>query len=146
MNHFVDAEKQIPMRVLKITTIVFSIGALSILCYANLRTLSPTEKLKKVNLASFLLKGNLSAEEKKKIEEHVNNTPGVTACSLNAEGNTATVIFYPDHINESAVAYLLSNAGKITVTQKQLSTSGGCPIPKITASMNRFISALDFRD
>lgn len=134
------------MRALKISVIVFSIGVISILCYANLRTLSPTEKLKKVNLASFHLKGNLSADEKKNIEEHVNHTPGVTACSLNAEGNMATVIFYPDRTNESAVAGLLSNAGKLLVTQKQLSTSGGCPIPKITASMNRFISALDFRD
>ena len=132
------------MRALKITVIILSLGAISMLCYANFRTLTPTEKLKKVNLASFTIKGNLSVEEKKKIEEKISHTSGVTACSLGA--NTATVIFYPDQVNEPVLAGLLSDAGKLMVIKKEYSSSGGCPVPRITASVNRFVSALDFRD
>jgi hypothetical protein len=133
------------MKIIKIITFSLVIAFVSIIGYANFRYVSPAEKLGKVQLASFMLAGNMSTEEKLSLEKNISATQGITACSLGEEGNIASVIFFPEKISIASLKNLLSNNGKMSVSQKHLSTTGSCPVHKVNASLDRFVSALDFR-
>ncbi|MEO7989942.1 MAG: hypothetical protein ABI663_10400 [Chryseolinea sp.] len=134
------------MKTLKTITLFVLVGFVGLFGYANIRQLSISEKLKAVHLASFTLKGNLNSEEKLALEKKVSALAGVTACSVNREGNIVSVIFYPEQTNETTLASLLSNQGKLTVTQKQLAISGGCPVHKVNANFSAFVAVLDIRN
>lgn len=113
--------------------------------YANVRQLSATEKLKSVHLASFMWGSNVTPEIKTSLQKKISSVPGVTACSINAEGDGAAILFYPDQVNESQLAGILSGTAHLAVAQKALPTSGGCPVHNLDASFSRFLSALDIR-
>jgi hypothetical protein len=134
------------MKTLKTTMLILLVAFVGLFGYANIRQLSISEKLKAVHLASFTLKGGLKSEEKLALEKKVSASAGVTACSVNREGNVASVIFYPGQTNETTLASLLSNDGQIIVTQKHLAASGGCPVHKVNANFSAFVAVLDFRN
>jgi hypothetical protein len=134
------------MKTLKMITLIVLVGFAALFGYANMRHLSISEKLKSVNLASFTLEGDLKAEQKLALEKKISALDGVTACSVSREGNVASVIFHPEQINETKLASLLSNEGRLTVTEKQLATSGGCPVHKLNANFSALIASLDIRN
>jgi hypothetical protein len=134
------------MKIIKILSLCLGVAFIGLIGYANFRYKSPAEKLEKVQLASFKLTGNLTTEESVSLEKTVSGTLGVTACTLRENGNIASVIFIPKKITIEYLKELLSNNGKISVTQKQLATSGGCPVHKVNASLDRFIATLDLRN
>ena len=133
------------MRTIKIILLAGAVGFAGLFAYANIRQLSLTEKLKHVKLASFNLKGDMNETEMFQLEKKISNVPGITACSLSKDGTTASVIFYPEDVNENLLTNLLSNDGKINVSQRILSTSGGCPVHKLGASFQSVIASLDVR-
>ncbi|MBL0740282.1 hypothetical protein [Chryseolinea lacunae] len=113
--------------------------------YANVRQLSATEKLKSVHFASFTWGSDVTPVTKLSLHQKINSVPGVTACSISQEGTGAAVIFYPDQVTETQLATLLATTTHLAVSQKELPTSGGCPVHNLDASFHRFISALDIR-
>jgi hypothetical protein len=134
------------MKTLKITGILLLTALLSAFVYANVRTLSPAEKLPPVALASFQLQGILNDEALSALEEAIGTTHGVTACTISAEGNVASVIFRPDAISEAALGTKLARSGKLTVTPVVFSSDGGCPLHKVTGPVASLISVLDLRN
>jgi hypothetical protein len=137
--------KRQPMKILKYVTIAVVVSLIGAFAYANVRHLSPTERLKEVHLASFNMKGNLSAQERISLEQKVSRVAGVTACSINASATTASVIFHPDAVSVTNLTELLSNNNQLAVIQKELAVSGGCPVHAVSASFNQFLSVLDLR-
>lgn len=65
---------------------MFGAALLSAFTYANVRAVSPTENLEKVNLVSIALKRTLSAMNKSVLQNEIASTKGVTACAINPEG------------------------------------------------------------
>ena len=88
----------------------------------------------------------MSQAEKVQLEKRISAIAGITACSLNKEGDAASVIFYPEQVNEQMLSGLLSNKGKLKVSVRELSASGGCPIHQLGGSFHEFITALDIRN
>lgn len=117
-----------------------------VFAYANIRTLSPTEKLKQIHLASFKLKGEMSSAEVADLEKKVSNMSGVTACSINRGGTIASVTFHPDVVSEETLSATLSNNNQLGITKKEFATSGGCPVHQVSASVNHFLTILDLRN
>lgn len=134
------------MKTIKIFALILIAAFVCLFGYANVRRLSITEKLKQVNLVSFSLKGDISQAEKVQLEKNISAIAGITACSLNKEGDAASIIFYPEQVNEQRLSSLLSNKGKLKVSLKKLSVSGGCPIHQLSGSFHEFITALDIRN
>lgn len=131
------------MKILKIIAIVLVAGVLSAFAYANIRQLSPTEKLETVNLVSYKLTGGLTTEERTVLEKDIASTKGVTSCTINPEGDVASVIFHPEKI---AKAELTGRLGKIAVNEIVFPATGGCPIHAMNSSFTSFISVLDLRN
>jgi len=134
------------MKIIKILALVLAAGLAGLISYANVRHLSLAEKLKRVNLASFNLKGEISTTEMLQLEKKMSAIPGITACSLNKEGNVAFIIFYPEQLNEDMLTNMLSSEGKLNVSPRELSTSGGCPIHQLGSSFHEFLTVLDIRN
>src|SRR5688572_29321015 len=97
------------MRILKILSIVAVTAFVAVFTYANVRSISPTERLKQIHLASFKMSGELTSLERISLEKKVTNMKGVTACSINPSATTASVTFYPDAVSEGTLAATLSN-------------------------------------
>jgi hypothetical protein len=133
------------MKILKITVVTILIALITLLAYANLRRLSPAEKLERVQLVSFNLKGEMSANDKMILEKSVSSAPGISACSIGSRGNVASVIYHPEKIDTSTISGLLSDGGRISVAPRDLSTSGGCPVHKVSSSIDQLLATLDFR-
>jgi hypothetical protein len=133
------------MRILKLLSFVLVGAFLVAFGYANVRHLSPTEKLKQVHLASFTMNGDLSSAERASLEKKVSTMEGVRACSINSNATTASVTFFPDLINEKDLAAALSNDNQLTIAQKEFATTGGCPVHAVSASLSQFVSVLDLR-
>jgi len=134
------------MKTIKIIALILAAGFAGLLGYANVRHLSVTEKLKRVHLVSFNLKGEINSTEALLLEKKVSTTPGITSCSVNKDGNVASVIFYPDQVTEQILASLLSNEGKLTVSGRKLSSSEGCPVHQLSYSFHEFLTLLDVRN
>jgi len=134
------------MKILKITFTTLVAVVLFAFVYANVREVSPAKKLKKVHLVSFELIGNLSSEEKTKLENKISTTTGVTACSISKEGNIASVVFHPDIINENILADDLSVFNKVLAKPIAFPQTGGCPVHQVTGSVDQMISLLDLRN
>jgi hypothetical protein len=133
------------MKIFKITILCVLTALISLLSYANFRTLSPTEKLEQVQLVSFNLQGEMSANDKIILEKSVSSAPGISACSIGSKGDVASVIYYPEKTDTTIISGLLSDGGRISVAPRDLSTSGGCPVHKVSASIDHLMAALDFR-
>lgn len=134
------------MKTIKLIFLAVAAGVVVLFGYANVRQRSVTEKLKPVNLISFQMSGELNPEERLILEKKVSEVPGITACSLNKEGNVASVTFYPDRITGESLAGLLSASGKLQVSPKVISSEGGCPVHQIGTSFQKFLTTLDFRN
>jgi hypothetical protein len=94
--------------------------------YANARRLSPTERLDRVNLVSFELKGELNESERNTLETKIKSESGVTACAISKERNLATVIFHPKQISRETLAVKFAALGKMDAVKIELPTTGGC--------------------
>ena len=134
------------MKTIKLIFLAVAAGVVVLFGYANVRQRSITEKLKPVNLISFQMRGDLSTEERLLLEKKISAVPGITACSLNREGNVASVTFHPDRITGESLAGLLSANGKLLVSPKEISSTGGCPVHQIGTSFKKFLTTLDFRN
>jgi hypothetical protein len=134
------------MRTLKILSFGVVIVLAAIFSYANVRHLSPTQRLKQVHLASFQIKGDLSSSQRIALEKKLSEQKGVAACTINSTGTLASIIFYPDLINEINLTTMLSNNNELTVVRRELAVSGGCPVHAVSASVDQFISVLDLRN
>jgi len=134
------------MKTIKLIFLAVAVGVVVLFGYANVRQRSVTEKLKPVNLISFQMRGNLNTEERLLLEKKISAVPGITACSLNKEGNVASVAFYPDRITGESLAGLLTAGGKLLVSPKEISPVGGCPVHQIGTSFQKFLTTLDFRN
>ena len=132
------------MKTLKITLAVLLLGFLALFSYANLRTVSITERLAPVQLISFTYNAALNEEARSAVEKKITETPGVTSCSINGKSKTASIIYHDDVVEESTLAGLLAKAST-GVQRKELATSGGCPVHAATASFSQLIAALDIR-
>jgi hypothetical protein len=134
------------MKILKISPLIFAISVAALFGYANLRKLSVSEKLPRVQLISFDIRGEISPVDRTQLEKKLSSVPGVTACSLSDEGNVASVIFHPEKINEATITDVLSQEGKLNISLRDLAVSPGCPIHNLNSSFQEFISALDIRN
>jgi hypothetical protein len=134
------------MRTLKILLFGAVITLAAIFTYANVRQLSPTQQLKEVHLASFQIAGDLNTEQRLALEKKVSRQQGVTACTINSTGTLASIIFYPDLINENSLITMLSNNNQLLIKQREFAVSGGCPVHAVSASVDQFVSALDLRN
>jgi hypothetical protein len=134
------------MRTLKILFFGVVIVLAAIFTYANVRQLSPTQQLKEVHLASFQIAGDLNTEQRLALEKKLSVQPGVTACTINSTGTLASIIFYPDLISENSLVTMLSNNKQLSITQRELAVSGGCPVHAVSASVDQFVSVLDLRN
>ncbi len=134
------------MKTIKLLFLVVATGVVVLFGYANVRQRSPTEILKPVNLISFEMRGDLNTEARLNLEKKVSAVPGVTACSLNKEGNVASITFYPDRITDHRLAGLLSDGGRLEVLPKEISSAGGCPVHQLGTSFQKFMSSLDIRN
>ena len=132
------------MRFLKITGLIL-IGSIAILfLYANTRTISPAEKLKRISLVTFSLNNALSEELVERMGSNMKQLPGVTACKTNR--GIISVVYHPEVINENTIAQRITALVNSTVTIKIFeSASGGCPVHGMTSSIARLISSLDLR-
>jgi hypothetical protein len=133
------------MRITKILSIIVVTAFVAVFTYANVRSISPTRRLKQIQLASFNMTGDLTPESRAALEKKVGAENGVTACSINSDGTTASVTFYPDIVSQETLASILSNDNKLSVGKKEFATTGGCPVHGVTASFDRFITSLDLR-
>jgi hypothetical protein len=134
------------MKVLKITALVLAAGFLALFGYANLRVLSIAEKLKPVELTSFRLYGEMNEQTLADLEKKIENTEGVTACTINGKSETACIIYYQDIVSESMLTSLLTNKSTMRVEKKDLAASGGgCPVHQAGASISQLIAVLDLR-
>jgi hypothetical protein len=135
------------MKILKITIVLVSTSMLAMLIYANTRNVSPTEKLSKVHLATFQIGGELTSTLRASLTEKISKITGVTACSMSKEGNVVAIIFHPDQVTEATLSSLLQSES-IAVSTKEFgsSTSGGCPVHAVGASVSAFVSFLDLRN
>jgi hypothetical protein len=133
------------MKVLKMTIFILSAGFLVLFGYANLRVLSVTERLKPVELTSFRLKGDMSEGNLSALEKTLENTAGVTACTINGKSETACVIYHKHMVNESKLASLL--ASSLTHVEKKdlAAAGGGCPVHQASASFSKLMATLDLR-
>lgn len=134
------------MRILKIFSIAVATVFLSVVIYANVRHLSPTEKLKAVHLASFTMKGDINSEERAALENRVSAIKGVRACTINSKATMASVTFFPDVVDEKNLVAILSGNNRLDIAKKEFATTGGCPVHAVTASVNQFVAALDIRN
>ena len=134
------------MKTIKLTVLLIAAGIVVLFGYANVRQRSVTEKLKPVNLISFQLRGELIAEEVLILEKKISALPGVTACTVNQEGNTAAITFYPERITEHRLASLLATEGNLTVTPKEIVSTGGCPVHQAGTSFQKLLTSLDIRN
>jgi hypothetical protein len=133
------------MRILKILFVIVAAAFVAVFTYANVRSISPTARLKQIHLASFKMNGESTSDERMSLEKKITAMKGVTACSINSSGTTASVTFYPDAISEQALASTLSNNSRLQIEQKEFATTGGCPVHAVTASFDHFMSSLDLR-
>ena len=91
--------------------------------------------------------GGMSAQERIALERTISASQGVTACSLSKEGDVASIIFYPEQTSVNTLSQLMSNHGKFSVSQIELSMSGGvCPVHRLNSSIHEFITVLDIRN
>jgi hypothetical protein len=134
------------MRTLKFLSIGVVIVLVAVFTYANMRHLSPTQKLIEVHLASFKISGDLTSEERNALEKKLSQLKGVTACTINSSGTLASIIFHPDLVSSSSLVGALSNDNTLSISQRELAVTGGCPVHAVTASFDHFISALDLRN
>ena len=130
----------------RIIILVFAAAIAALFAYANFRELSASEKLKHVALASFMLKGKITEAERLELEKRISGLSGVTACSINKDGDGAAVIFYPDVVTAEILSSALRNNGSLNVKHKILPSSGGCPVHQVGTSFTQMISLLDFRN
>jgi 23S rRNA pseudoU1915 N3-methylase RlmH len=133
------------MKVLKIIGFTAVSVLLLAFAYANVRTLSPTERLERVHLASFELKGDLNETERKTLETKIKSESGVTACAISKEKNLATVIYHPKQISTETLAIKFATVGKMDATKIELPTTGGCPVHAASSSVSSFLAVLDLR-
>jgi hypothetical protein len=131
------------MKTIKLLFIAISAGVVLLFGYANVRQRSATEILKPVNLISFQMQGDLNADARLTLEKKVRAVRGVTACSLNKEGNVASVTFHPDRITDIRLAGLLSDGGRLQVLPKEIPSAAGCPVQQLGASLQKFVTSLD---
>jgi hypothetical protein len=131
------------MKTLRITSAILAVAFIALILYANLRHLSVTERLKHVQLVSFNLSGSLSDKSRVSLTEKISSSPGVTACSINPEGTIASVIYYPDEVDEATLNALLST--QCNTEKRELAAVGGCPVHQVNASVQQFVSMLDLR-
>lgn len=134
------------MRTLKILFFGVVIVLAAFFTYANVRSVSPTQQLKQVHLASFEITGALDTKDRIALEKKLSESKGVTACTINATGTLASIIFYPDVISTGSVTSILSNNNELAITERKLAVSGGCPVHAVSASFDQFVSVLDLRN
>lgn len=134
------------MRTLKFLSFGVVIVLAAVFTYANVRHLSPTQQLKQVHLASFQISGHLNADQRIALEKTVSKQNGVTACTINSTGTLASIIFYPDLIDAQNLTKLLSTNNRLSIEQRELAVSGGCPVHAVSASFDQFMSVLDLRN
>ena len=134
------------MRTLKFLSIGVVIVLVAVFTYANMRHLSPTQKLKEVHLASFQINGELNSDERSTLEKKLSQLKGVTACTINSTGTLASVIFRPDLVSAASLVNTLSNNNTLSISQRELAVTGGCPVHAVSASFEQFMSTLDLRN
>jgi hypothetical protein len=133
------------MKTLRITSMILLLAIVGLLGYANLRPLSPSEKLKQTTLVSFRLQGNLPAEKRVALEKQISQAPGVTACTISRDGNTASVIYYSQEVDVNTIVALFQRQSTLPLSKKNLASSPGCPVHAVEAIFTQLISTLDHR-
>ena len=118
--------------------------AITFVGYANLRQRSLAENLEVVNLISFQFKESLTPSEREVLIDKVENAFGVTACSINQEGTTASVMFKPNVISDMQIETAIQSS--VQVERRDLSASGGCPVHQVSASVLQVVSYVDLRN
>jgi hypothetical protein len=135
------------MKKIKIIALIPFAAFISLGFYANFRTLTPGETVKPVHLTAFNIKPNTDVSESKDLKNQLASLKGVTACAIAREGDLVAVTYHPDEITEASLINLINNEKKYEVTLKEFPVvSGGCPVHKVSASFNDFVSALDLRN
>jgi hypothetical protein len=134
------------MKLFKAFLFMLAAGFVALFGYANLRVLSPGERMKPVELSSFHLDGKLDQTNCFALEQQIENTPGVNACTINEKSKTACVIYDYSQLQETRLVSLLGNNGTIRVEKKDLAAAGGgCPVHKVSASLSHLLTTLDLR-
>jgi hypothetical protein len=133
------------MKILKIIGFTAVSVLLLAFAYANARRLSPTERLDRVNLVLFELKGEMNETERKTLEKKIESESGVTACAISKERNLATVIFHPKQNSTETLVVKFAVLGKMDAAKIELPTTGGCPVTAAQSGVTTFLSVLDLR-
>jgi hypothetical protein len=134
------------MRLLKITALTMISASVLLFLYANLRKVSPSEKLRHVSLATFSVEQKLSEEIVANLQKEIKSTNGVTACKINGDGQIASVIYHADVISEKSLQDKISRITNLKISIKSFeNTGGGCPVDKFGSSFSGLVSALDLR-
>jgi len=134
------------MKLIKITALILFTLVISVFIYANVRSISPSEKLKRVQLATFTLTKEMKVQEANTLQQILANSAGVTACKVNPVSRLASFVYQPEVISEQSLQEMLSDKSRQNVSVKIFDqVRGGCPVHAIGNSFNAFISKLDLR-
>jgi hypothetical protein len=134
------------MRSLKIASIILCALALCLVAYANIRTISPSEKLKPVQLTTFVIQGELTDDTAQQLQKNLDLQEGITAAKVNVRGNLASIVHHTDVISQKELKNLISTATQSEVSLKKFEAkSGGCPVHAVGGSFSNLVALLDFR-
>lgn len=85
------------------------------------------------------------------LQAQVAAIPGVTACTITADGQGAVVSYHPDEVSDATVRQTLTANGRFQVTKPHIAAATGppapqCPVPATwVVALERIRFALNFR-
>lgn len=132
------------MKAVKFIVVAVAGSLVAFFLYANLRTVSPSEDLKTIQLGVYHIRGLASEQESVSLQKKVAALKGVTACTV--RGATAGVTYYPDEVGKGELSALLSDNGKHDVVEQAFSSTGKeCPVHDWEIRFNQFVRLFDLR-
>jgi len=135
------------MKVLKLSVLILLLAFLGLMIYANVRPYNPSEKLPAVSMSQFTLTPITDTVQFDRVTKSIDKLSGVNAVSLKMGSNTAAVMYCPDKTSPNEVMKLLSDDGRIKVSENDLLQCGkrGCPVMGPMARIDDMIASLNFR-
>ncbi len=127
-------------KLLLATAILFFTGFTALFLYANLRSLSITERLEPVALVTYHLAAPDNAAEAT-LSTRIRSVKGVTACAVNLASNLLSVTYQHHKLSAGQLKLDIEQQTGLSLKDAPVAASGGCPVHKVAGWYH---STLDF--
>jgi len=130
----------------KALLILTGITFVSLFTWANWNAPTITERLPKIEMSSFDLSNVNDAATYNKVNTAMQETAGVTACSVNPVSQMATVTFHPTETSKEELQSDISRVAGTAVDFKHFETKAGCPMKATSEFFGKLKQSLCLRD